>query len=222
MRKSSLSTLQVLIGTSIGNSIRKLVLAGLKLPIRRQRENLFHLFLQKHSVSKEVICLDVGGTSGGFERLGELCRAVAVNIEIPDRMAGWDIVLADGRCMPFADKSIDIVICNALLEHVNTNRKDLVAEIRRISKRGYFVSVPYYYSPLEPHYLIPFFQFVPEKVRVFLLFRLGLTLGWMNRDNYHEIRLFTRRGLMKLFPEAQISTLRCYGIPVNLVAFAYK
>ncbi len=191
----------------------------ISVPAQRQRSNLLNVFLQTFNLEKEISLIDIGGISEGFESLSKACEAMAVNIEVRKEVQGWNLILADGRFLPFKDKSIDIVMSNALLEHVNEGREKLIIEIDRVSKGNYFISVPYRYSPFEPHYLAPFFQFVPEYVKRFLLFRMGLTIGWISRQNYQKIELFTKRQLSELLPDADIFLLRAFGIPVSLVAW---
>jgi SAM-dependent methyltransferase len=192
----------------------------LRKPTQSQRSRLFKFFIRNFDLSKETICLDIGGVTEGFESLSKLCTAIIVNLEVRKKVNGWDLILADGRYLPVKGESIDIVMSNALLEHVTEGRQRLVQEIRRVSKGNLFVSVPYVYSPIEPHYFIPFFQFVPESVKRFLLFKLGLKIGWMNKENYAEITLFRKSQLKRLFPKAQIYTLKVYSLPVNLIAIS--
>jgi len=186
--------------------------------VQHQRSKLFEFFIHSFNLSKETICLDVGGITEGFESLSKLCRAISVNLEVIKRVNGWDLIIADGRYLPFKGKSIDIIMSNALLEHVTEGREKLVQEVKRVSKGNLFMSVPYFYSFFEPHYLLPFFQFVPESIKRFLLFKLGLKIGWMSKENYAEIHLFKKSQLKELFPEAQIYTLKVYLLPVNLIA----
>ena len=198
---------------------RPIILRLIKIPLQRQRSNLFKLFLNNFKLEQGITCLDIGGITEGFENIGKICNALIVNIEVRKMVDGWNVILADGRFLPLKDKSIDIIISNALLEHVDEGREKLIGEIRRTTKGNYFISVPYHYSPFEPHYLLTFFQFVPETIKRFLLFRMRITIGWMNKRNYHEIKLFKKSQLKELFPEADICLLRCFGIPVNLVAY---
>jgi len=203
---------------TIGEFGKRVMLRLIKIPAQHQRSQLFKLFLQNFNLSNATICLDVGGVTEGFESLSKTCKAIIMNLEVRKMIEGWDLLLGDGRSLPFKDKTIDIIISNALLEHVNKGRNELVQEIKRVSKGNYFVSVPYLYSPFDPHYLLPFFQFVPEPVKRFLLFKVGLKIGWMSKENYDEIRLFKKSQLEELFPEAHIHLLRVFGIPTNLVA----
>jgi len=150
----------------------RIALRLLRRPIQYQRSKLFEFFIRSFNLGKETICLDIGGITEGFESLSYLCRAISVNLEVRKRVKQWNLIIADGRYLPFKEKSIDIVMSNALLEHVTEGREKLVQEVRRVSKGNLFMSVPYFYSFFEPHYLLPFFQFVPESIKRFLLFKL--------------------------------------------------
>jgi ubiquinone/menaquinone biosynthesis C-methylase UbiE len=204
-----------------GEIKRSLILKLTRTPTDYQRSKLFNNFIREFgNKGKEKFCLDIGGFSEGFENLAKMYQTIAINMELRQNIEGWNLVIGDGRQLPFIDKSIDIIICNSLLEHVNEGREELIQEIRRVGKGNYFISVPYFFSPFEPHYLLPLFQFVPE-LKKFLLLRMGLKIGWMNKGNYHKIRLFKKSQLKKLFPEATISISKTFWIPTNLVAF-YK
>lgn len=195
-----------------------------KLPFQYQRHKLLKMFLDSFDYvygseqsNEQAMCLDVGGITRGFESLGRTCRAIAVNPEVR-KGGGWDFAVADGRFLPFRERAVDIAFCNSVLEHVIEGREDLAREIRRVTKADYFVAVPHPYTLIETHYLLPLFQFVPESVKRFLLFRLRLRIGWMSKGTYQEIRLPGKSELRDLFPEAQIRVLRVFGIPVYLVA----
>lgn len=65
--------------------------------------------------------------------------------------------IAAGEPLPFADKSFDISVSNAVLEHVGSveNQRRFVAEQMRVARRV-FITVPHRYFPLEHHTGIPF------------------------------------------------------------------
>lgn len=111
-------------------------------------------------------------------------------------------IRGDGCQLPFADKSIDFIFCNAVIEHIPKLKRHLLAqEIQRVCKRGFFISTPNYWFPFEPHYHLPFFQYIPEILKHFLLKRFSI--GYMNRTKNHAyLQLLTHRELKRLFPNA--------------------
>jgi SAM-dependent methyltransferase len=203
---------------NIQEKYKKQLLKILRKPTQEQRRKLLTLLYRKFKVNKDAYCLDLGGISEGFEELSEKCNAVAVNLELRKKVPGWAIVIADARWLPIRPKSVDVVYSIALLEHVNSGREQVVKEINRISKIGYLIAVPYLFSPFEPHYLVPLFQFVPEFVKRIAIIRLGLKIGHIHRGNFAEIKLFRQLDLSRLFPNSEISKLTVYSLPVSLTA----
>ena len=90
---------------------------------------------------------------------------------------------------------------NAVIEHVgNWRRQQLfAAEIRRVARTGYFVTTPNLYFPIEPHALLPLYQFYPVRLK---RWALRFSPGYMRQ--VEEINLLTRAKLRKLFPEARV------------------
>ena len=93
----------------------------------------------------------------------------------------------------------------------------MVNEIIRVCKR-YFVQTPNYFFPIEPHFLFPFFQFLPFSIRVWLV--LHYNLGWF--DKAHDISsahaivggitLLKKKELRMLFPNARIVKEKFMGL----------
>lgn len=177
----------------------------------KKRTELVSLFKAKCHLCSEDILLDLGGPTAGYEELSELCKYMIVvnldrNVLIRTKSQKIQRILGDGRWLPLTDKAVDFVVSNATLEHVP--KKDwmlFASEIIRVARKGYFISTPNFWSPIEPHYLIPFFQFVPERVRKFLT--KHVQLGWMGKDSYHPISLPKVGELKRLFPNARVFSL---------------
>ena len=111
-------------------------------------------------------------------------------------------IRGDGCQLPFANKSIDFIFCNAVIEHIPKPQRYLLAqEMQRVCKKGFFISTPNYWFPFEPHYHLPFFQYIPEAMKRSLL--RWLSIGYMNRTKDHyDLQLLARRELKMLFPNA--------------------
>jgi len=99
--------------------------------------------------------LEVGAGTGLLAR--ELSRAndvTAVDILIPDgaRNATTSVTWhqAEAECLPFTDKSFDIVVCAHTLEHTRDFATS-ISELRRVAREKIFIVVPlqrpYRYSP---------------------------------------------------------------------------
>jgi ubiquinone/menaquinone biosynthesis C-methylase UbiE len=179
-------------------------------PIHQQfRSGKSERFLSLLSTRHAGRLLDVGGgtgMNGEFARLYQRFDSVTVaNLNLPDHCAegpyNLRIVNADGRFLPFADKSFDWVFSNAVIEHVGNweDQLQFAAEVRRVASRGYFITTPNLYFPIEPHALLPLYQFYPERLKPFAL---RLSPGYM-KDVEH-IELLTNKKLQTLFPEAQV------------------
>jgi len=62
---------------------------------------------------------------------------------------GTTFLILDGRTLPFAKESFDVVVCTEVLEHI-TDLGKAIAEIHRVLKKGGYViiSTPNYCNPL--------------------------------------------------------------------------
>ena len=197
----------------------------------RFRSNRFRLFRSlMETVPRPARILDVGGTAGFWRRMGfhdEDVDIVLVNTEAPASPDGrFHFVQGDARDMSeFADGTFDVVFSNSVIEHVGDfdDQRRMAEEVRRVGRR-WFVQTPNRYFPVEPHFLVPGFQFLPIEARARLLTRFDL--GWIPRqpdlaaarERVQEIRLLTRSEMERLFPECRIHTERVLGLAKSFVA----
>jgi hypothetical protein len=181
-----------------------------------------------------VNIIDVGGRDSYWnvvpeEFLAE--RKVSITIvNLPEDMSRdhgrFRFVRGDACDLAFlTDHSFHIAHANSVVEHVGDwSRMVLFAkEISRLSPR-IFVQTPNYWFPLEPHCMTPFFHWLPEPMRVWLVshFQLG---HWPRAASVDEAvravesaRLLNRRMLQELFKDAQIVTERFLGWPKSFTA----
>jgi hypothetical protein len=121
----------------------------------------------------------------------------------------FTLVEGDGcNLSKFSDHSFHIAHSNSVIEHVgNWDKKTMFAkELCRIAK-NYYLQTPNYWFPLEPHFMFPFFHWLPKNVRIKLA--LWFTLGWFHKavtyeeakQNVESCSLLSKKDLLKLFPD---------------------
>jgi ubiquinone/menaquinone biosynthesis C-methylase UbiE len=197
------------------------LLAPIHLRLRSQKCDLFFDALRPRSRDS---LLDVGGGTGILGEFGRMYRYfTAVKIVNLDpqviREKGLEHVeceIADGCSLPFADRSFDWVFSNAVIEHVGgpIRQQRFAEEIRRVARRGYFVATPDRYFPIDPHTLLPLYQFLsPEWQRKFCRFSPGYL------RHYAPIDLLSAGALRALFPEATVRRIGLRIFPNNLVVY---
>src|SRR5690606_8638111 len=137
---------------------------------RSKRFEFFEtLFWKAFDRNKTINILDLGGTEAYWRDKSLLqhqnititllnLNKEPVNVPYLRSMAGNATDLSD-----FGDHSFDLVFSNSVIEHLYTfeNQKKMASEIRRVGKK-YFVQTPNKYFFMEPHYALPFFQFLPS------------------------------------------------------------
>jgi hypothetical protein len=198
--------------------------------LRRKRYERFQSLIR--SVPRPIRILDVGGTQGVWNIIGFEGRA-DVQITLLNLYAvetsGSNIrsVVGDARNMQqFETGAFDLVFSNSVIEHVGgpDDMKRMADEIKRVGKR-YFIETPNRYFPVEPHFLFPFFQFLPFTIRTMLLqnFRLGYCRRRPERADAEQevrsIRLLSGTELKRLSPEAVIERERLCGLTRCLLAY---
>lgn len=189
--------------------------------VRRWRERRYQLFVDSCDVRPDDRIIDVGAGWGALlERFNGTNPIVALDLH--PQPSEWltkpnvTVVEGDATAMPFADSSFDVAFSNSVIEHVPPHLHERFAsEIRRVASR-YFVQTPNRYFPIEPHYQLPFFQFLPRRLRMALNRRF--TLGWQPKGQWEEITLLSARDLRRLFPDAEIRRERVLGLTKSIVA----
>jgi SAM-dependent methyltransferase len=188
--------------------------------VRRWREKRYELFLELCGVGPDERILDVGaGAGGALERFDKTHEIVAVDVSPQE--SEWlsapniTVQYADGTSLPFGDGEFPVVFSNSVIEHVPRDLQPAFArEIRRVGQR-YFVQTPNRYFLIEPHYQMPFFQFLPERVRRAINRRFSL--GWREKGHWEEVDLLSARELRGLFPDGEIHRERLFGLTKSLM-----
>jgi len=192
---------------------------------RKYRSQKIELFLRLvHEGGGGGRLLDLGGGPGVdgefLELYGAFDEVVVVNLDPQEFKdpAGMRVkkIVADARELPLESRSFDWVFSNAVIEHVGgwEDQERFAKETRRVASRGYFVTTPNKYFPIEPHAMLPFYQFLP----VFVQKKVApFSPGYLRQ--YEEINLLSAGQMRKLFPGATVLPV---GFPVlgnSLVAY---
>ncbi len=197
------------------------------------RNKRFQLFRKLYPSNKKLRILDVGGNQEFWEPYkSELAnyKITILNLtKIPVNLPNFKSVIGDARCMKrFRNNEFDIVFSNSVIEHVGEwkDQQKMVKEIRRIG-RHYFVQTPNFNFPIEPHFLFPFYQFLPQVIRVFLIrhFNLGWRTKIKNFNNaikmVNSVRLLKKKELCSLFVGATIFEEKFYGLTKSFIFYTY-
>lgn len=186
----------------------------------------------------EVRIVDIGGTPGYWKILPEnfiVSRCVHITMinlpgyaqSVPDDMqAHFASQEGDGCDLKFAnDNFFDIAHSNSVIEHVGDWDRVIrfAQEIRRVAPR-YFVQTPNYWFPVEPHFMTPFFHWLPEPMRVAMVRKFNLG-GWRRQESLdsairvvRDAQLMSKPMMQRLFPDADILTERLLFLPKSLIA----
>jgi SAM-dependent methyltransferase len=201
--------------------------------LRRQRFSILLDMLK--DLPRPVKILDIGGEQkywnmmlGGSSLLEEL-EITLVNVKAQSvSLPNFTAIAGDARSLPqFADRQFDIVFSNSTIEHVGNfeDRQQMANEVKRLGKR-YYLQTPNRYFPIEPHFVFPFFQFLPIPLRVWLLKNFELGTYPKIKDTQEaleavrEINLITKKELRYLFPEARFFDEKYFGLVKSFVAYS--
>ena len=125
----------------------------------------------------------------------------------------------------FKKNSFDIVFSNSVIEHLYNfqNQKKIASEILRIGKK-HIIQTPNKYFFVEPHYIFPFFQYLPSKIQYKILTKTKLSRlrKWdkkFARQYLKEIRLLTLNELKEIFPGSKIYQEKFFGMSKSFTAY---
>lgn len=195
----------------------------------RQRRMIF--FKEKiKNLPKPLKIIDIGGNEEFWENAGlnnnpEL-EITVVNLEKFDTSSTNIIsVIGDATDLSqYSDKQFDIAFSNSVIEHLYTeaNQAKMAKESVRVGKFHY-IQTPNKYFIIEPHYLLPFFNFLPKSIQYFILTKTPLSRGkkWSKefaRQYIDEILLISENSYKKFFPSSKIWKEKVFGLTKSFVA----
>lgn len=191
--------------------------------MRARRFTIFEKLTQ--SLPRPLRIIDLGGTNAFWEQCRwagrEEFRITIVNLADERRIHdNIEPRIGDATHLSeCADASFDVAFSNSLIEHLFTFEKQatMAQEIQRVA-RAYWVQTPNFWFPIEPHFHVPGWHWIPESLRVAIIRRKRC--GWRGpfpdreqaRQAVQEVRLMTRSELTQLFPGAAIIPERFGGL----------
>jgi hypothetical protein len=187
-------------------------------------------------IAKKGHCkiIDVGGEFNYWKQYLDQLEGLPIEVLIGN---------IDDRSVPFSDPrftgtyanacdlsfaatgSFDLAHSNSVIEHVGRwkEMKKMADEIRRVAN-AYYVQTPYYWFPMEPHYRTIGYHWLPESWRARLL--TWRSMGYFPKatdfnlamEYVNDSILIDRLQMKTLFPDAQHSNERVFGLTKSLIA----
>ena len=194
------------------------------------RQKMFDLLMALANPSADTTVLDVGVTSdcredsNFFEKLYPYKdKITAVGMEdaafLEEEYPGLKYVRSDGLSLPFPDKSFDLVVSFAVIEHVGsrTQQQAFVRELCRVGKTC-CITTPNRWYPVEFHTAVPLIHWFPPSWFRALLKLLGKHF-FAKEEN---LNLLSEKEVLKMLPaDAEVYTrhFRLLGLISNLLFY---
>jgi ubiquinone/menaquinone biosynthesis C-methylase UbiE len=207
---------------------------SLNQKFREKRFKFFLSLVENIKSNKPVRVLDIGGTEIYWERMkyagANNLQITLLNLErVTIKSNNFKSVKGDACDLSlFKDKEFDIVFSNSVIEHLYSreNQKRMADEVMRVGEY-YFIQTPNFYFPIEPHWLFPFFHFLPFGTRVFLTrnFDLGHYKKAADKDEavnrVNEVKLLTEKEMKKLFPDGKVYREMFLGLVKSITMYRF-
>jgi hypothetical protein len=194
----------------------------------RMRRRRWHLFYDEFPALEEMNIVDFGGTAWWWDHAPVRPRHVTIiNLAEPDSHRPWVTYIQGDACRGdelLNGEAFDLAFSNSLIEHVGGHqpRAALATVITKAAPR-FYVQTPYRYFPIEPHWMLPGFQFLPVNIRSWLAPRwpMGHTYGWPASHAAEEVMgtdLISATDMRRYFPGSKIVYERFLGLRKSLIA----
>ena len=199
---------------------------------RQKRFELLKNGIEKLIQKDHFKILDIGGDIQYWKNIGwqhPACKIHLLNLyesKVPENETQqFSSSVGNGLSLEYKKGEVDLIFSNSVIEHVGSyaNQQIFANEVRRVSDK-YIVQTPSIWFPLEPHSLIPLFQFLPHSIRALLIMTFNINY-FPKAKTYkeaikvsHSTLMFTHKRFKQLFPEAEIQVERFLGIPKSYTA----
>ena len=199
---------------------------------RQKRFELLKNGIEKLIQKDHFKILDIGGDIQYWKNIGwrhPACKIHLLNLFesiVPENESQqFSSSVGNGLSLEYKKGEVDLIFSNSVIEHVGSyaNQQIFAGEVRRVSDK-YIVQTPSIWFPLEPHSLIPLFQFLPHPIRALLIMTFNINYFPKSKTYKaaikvsHSTLMFTHKRFKQLFPEAEIQVERFLGIPKSYTA----
>lgn len=206
--------------------------------LRKKRMQSLLLLIEKLAAGRQntpLRILDVGGThlywkmvpDGFLEKMNiEIVLLNLTRQDLPADAKRFSAIAGDACDLnSMADNAFDLVHSNSVIEHVGSwqNMRRMASEMSRVG-RALYVQTPYFWFPIEPHFLMPMLHWLPISLRCKLAMRMPLG-NWPKAQTLdeamaaqHSAILLDRRMIQELFPDCSLVFERFAGLPKSLIA----
>jgi len=194
------------------------------------RQKMFASLMRIAKPTAETTVLDVGVTSDRredsnfFEKLYPYsAKLTAVGLEdaafLEQEYPGVKYIKADGLSLPFPDKSFDLVVSFATIEHVGSrqNQKAFVRELCRVSHTC-FITTPNRWYPIEFHTVLPLIHWLPSQWFRTILKVIGKSF-WAKEENLNLIGEIELKSMFATTSKIETSHFKLLGLISNLVLY---
>ena len=180
---------------------------------RNKRFVYFEKLISK--LPKPINILDVGGTEDFWVNRNyhkkEDIKITLLNLKtITTNHNNIRSIIGDATDLSlFRKNHFDVVFSNSVIEHLYNfkNQQKMSQEVQRVGKY-HFIQTPNKYFLIEPHFLLPLFQFLPQSLQYLVLTKTKLSRGkkWNKefaKEYIQEIRLLSLKEMKYLFPNSK-------------------
>jgi hypothetical protein len=192
--------------------------------LRKQRWDLFGV--QFPDIERMHV-VDLGGTVLHWQNYPVRPLSVTVvNLLTQPASRDWITAVHGDACEQLPElrgRTFDLVYSNSLIEHVggHTRRNDFAANVKALAPH-HWVQTPYRYFPIEPHWLFPGLQFLPQVARAAAIRNWPLSPAKPDRDHaledVLEVELLSKTELKYYFSSSRILSERVLGLTKSLIA----
>jgi hypothetical protein len=139
----------------MNRSVRRAILR-FSIHNRRRKAAMIGRFIREAGIRTVLVVGTGGGTEPNelvVERAVESDATIVAALDLWSAVTiTWPYVQGDGRGLPFRDRGVDLVLSQAVIEHVGdgAQQERFLAEHRRVG-RWWLTTTPNRWFPVEPH-----------------------------------------------------------------------